>query len=237
MRVTQVETITQMTFLPHLFPVNCYFVEEEEGLTLIDAALPYSSKGIIETANKIGKPITRIILTHAHEDHVGALDALKRILPNVQVYISKRDSRLLTGDCSLHETEPQLPIKGGVPKKIKTTPDVLLNEADKIGSLVSIAVPGHTPGSMAFFDTRNGSMIAGDAIQIRGGINVSGQFSLLFPFPALATWNKHAAVDSAKKISEYRPSLLAVGHGDMLLNPLTDLQQAIVKAEKNLMDL
>ncbi|WP_318502833.1 MBL fold metallo-hydrolase [Bacillus sp. T3] len=235
MRVIHEGTITQMTFLPLFFQVNCYFVEEEEGLTLIDAALPYSSKGIIETANKIGKPITRIVLTHAHGDHVGALDALKRILPNVQVYISKRDSRLLAGDCSLNETEPQLPIKGGVPKKIKTTPDVLLNDGDKIGSLVSIAVPGHTPGSMAFFDTRNGSMIAGDAIQIRGGINVSGQYSLMFPFPALATWNKHAAVESAKKIREFQPSLLAVGHGDMLRNPMMELEQAIIKAENNLM--
>lgn len=237
MRVIHEGTITQMTFLPHFFPVNCYFVEEDEGLTLIDAALPYSLKGIIETANKIGKPITKIVLTHAHEDHVGALDALKRILPNADVYISKRDARLLAGDCSLNDTEEQLPIKGGIPKNIKTTPDVILNEGDKIGSLFSIAVPGHTPGSMAFLDTRNGSMIAGDAIQIRGGINVSGQISLLFPFPALATWNKHAAVESAKKISEYRPSLLAVGHGNMLRNPLTELEQAILKAENNLRKL
>lgn len=64
--------------MANVFPVNCYLVEEEEGLTLIDAALPYSSKGILMVAESIGKPITKIVLTHAHEDHLGALDSIKK---------------------------------------------------------------------------------------------------------------------------------------------------------------
>lgn len=77
MKITKSNTLFQLSFMPRLFPVNCYLVEEEQELTLIDAAMPYSVKGIIRASQKIGKPITKLILTHAHSDHVGALDAIK----------------------------------------------------------------------------------------------------------------------------------------------------------------
>jgi glyoxylase-like metal-dependent hydrolase (beta-lactamase superfamily II) len=76
MRIRQYGTVYQLTFLPRAFPINCYLVEEDTELTLIDAGMPFSSKGILKAAEKIGKPITRIVLTHGHEDHVGALALL-----------------------------------------------------------------------------------------------------------------------------------------------------------------
>lgn len=90
MKITQIGKIYQLTFMPNFFPVNCYLIEEENGLTLIDAALPYSYKKILEAAKEIGKDITKILLTHAHDDHVGALDALKKLMPHVPIYICKR---------------------------------------------------------------------------------------------------------------------------------------------------
>jgi glyoxylase-like metal-dependent hydrolase (beta-lactamase superfamily II) len=234
MKTTQIGTLYQLTFIPRLFPVNCYLVEEEDGLTLIDAALPYSTSAILQAAAKIGKPITRIVLTHAHDDHVGALDALKEALPGVPVHISSRDARLLAGDVSLDPDEPNSPIRGGVPKKLKTRADIVLRDGDRIGSLLAVSVPGHTPGSMAFLDTRSRSLIAGDAMQTRGGVAVSGQVKPLFPFPALATWNKQAALDSARKLAALSPALLAVGHGRMLLEPLADINRAIAEAETKL---
>lgn len=93
MRILREQFLTQLTFLPRMFPVNCYLVEEEKELTLVDAALPYSMRGILQAAKEMGKPITRILLTHAHNDHVGALDALKAELPDVPVHISHRDAR------------------------------------------------------------------------------------------------------------------------------------------------
>jgi glyoxylase-like metal-dependent hydrolase (beta-lactamase superfamily II) len=234
MRIIHKQSVYQLTFLPRFFPVNCYLVEEEDDLTLIDAALPYSSKGIMQAARQIGKPIARIVLTHAHGDHVGALDALKQELPEVPVYISKRDARLLSGDISLDAEEPQTPIRGSVPKKVKTRADVCLEDGDRIGSLVAISTPGHTPGSMSFLDTRNQALIAGDALQIRGGIAVSGQIKPWFPFPAMATWNKQASLESVRKLRDYQPSLLAVGHGSMIVEPKTWMDKAIAEAERNL---
>ncbi|MBL1705549.1 MBL fold metallo-hydrolase, partial [Klebsiella pneumoniae] len=85
-----------------------------------------------------------IVLTHAHDDHIGALDALKEVLPHVPVYISKRDAKLLEGDTTLQKNEPNTSIKGGVPKKVKTAPDILLEDGDRVGSLLAIMTPGHT---------------------------------------------------------------------------------------------
>lgn len=224
----------QVSFMASVFPVNCYLVEEEDGLMLIDAALPYSMKGILKAAAAIGKPITKIILTHAHEDHVGALDKIKEALPDVPVYISVRDNRIMHGDTSLDEHEHQTPIKGGVPKKLKTRANILLKEGDLIGSLAAIETPGHTPGSMSFIDTRSKALIAGDAYQTRGGIAVAGDIVTWFPFPAFGTWSKETSLASAKKLVSYQPKLLAVGHGEMLENPIGEMKQAINRLEQKL---
>ncbi|QQE78346.1 MBL fold metallo-hydrolase [Alicyclobacillus sp. SO9] len=229
MRLIQNRNLYQLTFLPTLFPVNCYFVVEDDGLTLIDTALPYSATSILAAASKLQRPIVRILLTHAHGDHVGGLDKLKKALPDVSVQMSVRDARLLGGDRTLDPDEPQTPIRGDVPKpkSIVTTPDVLLHDGDRIGSLIAISTPGHTPGSMSFIDTRTQAIIAGDAFQTRGGFAVTGQLKPLFPFPAMATWNKEIAIKSALRIVDYNPTLLAVGHGKMLENPVEHMARII----------
>ena len=232
MKISKIKTVYQIAFMPQLFPVNCYFVEEENELTLIDTALPYSTKSIISAAKKIGKPIRNIILTHAHADHVGALDALKKLLPEAHISISSRDSSLLAGDTSLLPHEKNRPIRGSIPKKIKTSPDILLQEGDRIGSLEVIESPGHTPGSISLLDTRNRSIIVGDAFQTRGGIAVSGTIKPMFPFPALATWDQDIALESAEKLINYHPSLLATGHGKMIDNPIDLMKKAIIQARK-----
>lgn len=231
MKKTTVQTVTQLAFMPRVFPVNCYLVEEEDSLTLIDAGLSFCKDGILKAANRLGKPIRRIVLTHAHQDHVGALDALKRLLPDAQVHISARDARLLAGDASLLSHEPNLPIRGSVPAGIKTKPDVLLRDGDRIGSLLAVAAPGHTPGSMAFLDTRNRILIVGDAFQVRGGLAVSGKLMPWFPFPAMATWSKREALASAKKLRLLQPSLLAAGHGRLVEQPGSALDRVIAAAE------
>jgi glyoxylase-like metal-dependent hydrolase (beta-lactamase superfamily II) len=81
----------------------------------------------------------------------------------------------------------------------------LLKPGDRVGSLEVIASPGHTPGHVAFFDVRDKALIAGDALQTRGGIAVSGDLRLLFPFVAMATWNKPVALTSAKTLRALTP--------------------------------
>ncbi|MGF7050222.1 glyoxylase-like metal-dependent hydrolase (beta-lactamase superfamily II) [Paenibacillus sp. DS2015] len=231
MKSTTIQKVHQLSFLPRLFPINVYLVEEDDGLTLIDTGMPFSKNGILKAASKLGKPIVRIVLTHAHGDHVGALDTLKVALPDSKVYISRRDNALLSGNTELEAHEPQTKIRGSVPTHIVTKPDYLLEDLDRIGSLQAIASPGHTPGHMAFIDTRSDILIAGDALQTRGGLAVSGHMNPLFPFPALATWNKETALESAKRLLLLNPTWLAVGHGLVMQNPSQAMDLAITKAQ------
>ncbi len=220
--------------LTHLGALNCYLVREDDGFTLIDTAWPSGqAQAIMQEARKLGLPIVRIVLTHAHIDHVGTLDALHEALPNAQVAISERDARFLSGDKSLDRSEPQVPLRGGYPV-CKTKPELLLHEGDRIGSLEVIATPGHTPGQLAFLDTRDLAVIVGDAFQTLGGVAVAGTVELLFPLPALATWHKGLALESARKLLALQPSLLAVGHGRVLSNPQPAMQRAIRVMEQSL---
>lgn len=234
MRVKKIENIYQLAFMPSSFPINCYLVEEEDGLTLIDCALAGSARNIGLSAKVIGKPITNIALTHAHPDHVGALDILKKQFPEAQVSMSEREAKILSGDKSASPEDRGKPIKGGTPKNVQTRPDRLLQEGDFVGSLEVFSSPGHSPGSISFFDSRTGVLIAGDAFQTRGGMAVSGILKPLFPFPALATWDKQTALESAKKLTRLQPSSLAVGHGRIINQPLRHMEQAIRDAEQKL---
>jgi len=225
--------LVQLTRFPRMFPMNCYLVREDDGLTLIDTTIASSAPAIVDAARGLGMPIRRIVLTHAHGDHIGAVDALHKLLPEAEVLISARDARFLAGDMSLDPGEPQDKLRGAY-QTISTRPSRLLADGDRVGSLQVVSSPGHTPGHIALFDTRDGTLIAGDAFQTRAGIAVSGTVRLLFPFPALATWHRSTALASARRLRALEPARLAVGHGELLEQPLTAIDGAIAVAAKAL---
>ncbi|GCE16823.1 MBL fold metallo-hydrolase [Dictyobacter kobayashii] len=218
--------------LTHLGAINCYLVREDDGFTLIDTAWPENqAQAIMAEVKKLGLPIVRILLTHDHIDHVGSLDALHAALPDVPVAISEREARLMTGDLSLDPSEPQDKKLGNYP--CTTKPTFLLHDGDRIGSLVAISSPGHSVGHMAFLDTRDRTLIAGDAFQTLGGVAVAGTFKILFPLPALSTWHKDLALESARKLLALQPSVLAIGHGRMLNQPQVAMEKAIRVMEQS----
>src|SRR3954470_18842211 len=95
--------------------VNCFLVEEDDGLTLIDTMIPRSGKAILAHADALGRPIVRIALTHPHMDHIGSLDEVAAQLPDAEVSISPRDARLMAGDKSLDPGEEKGKLRGGYP--------------------------------------------------------------------------------------------------------------------------
>ena len=163
--------------LTRLGAVNAYLVVEDDGLTLVDTMIPRSQDAILAAARDLGAPIVRIALTHAHGDHVGSLDALASALPQAEVSISARDARLMAGDRGLDPDEPQSRLRGGSPT-IATRPGRTLRAGDRVGSLEVVAAPGHTPGHVAFLDTRDRSLIAGDVFTSYGKVAVSNHFYL-----------------------------------------------------------
>ncbi|HEX6478585.1 MAG TPA: MBL fold metallo-hydrolase [Ktedonobacteraceae bacterium] len=206
--------------------VNVYLVREEDGFTLVDTALQSCARSIVQVARQCGQPIRRILLTHAHADHSGGLDAVHALVPEAEFVMPARDARFLTGDRSLDADESRDKLRGGWVIR-KTQPTRLLHEGDRVGSLEVIATQGHTPGHCSFLDTRNRTLIAGDAFDTKAGIAVSGTLKPLFPLVALATWHKPTCLESARKLRALAPSRIAVGHGRVLNDPLAAMDRAI----------
>lgn len=225
------DRLVQLTRFPLLFPVNCYLVREEDGLTLVDTGVAGATGAVLAAARAMGGTIRRIALTHAHADHVGGLDALAAALPGVEVLISGRDARFLAGDRSIDPDEPDAKPRGSFVQR-EATPTGWLAPRDRVGSLVVVAAPGHTPGQVAFLDPRDRTLIVGDAFQTRGGVAVSGVVRPTFPFPALATWHKPTALASAEALRALAPARLAVGHGSVLHDPLPAMDEAIAAARR-----
>ena len=93
-----------------------------------------------------------------------------------------------------------------------------------------MAAPGHTPGHVAFLDTRDRALLAGDVFTAYGRLAVTSHRYLRFPFAAMATWNRATDLDSARALRELAPSLLAVGHGPALRDPRSAMDEAIRRA-------
>jgi glyoxylase-like metal-dependent hydrolase (beta-lactamase superfamily II) len=209
---------------------NCYLVREEDGLTVVDTNMSGTDKDIVKAAASVGLPIARITLTHAHGDHAGSLDGLAALAPDAEVALHGRTATFLQGDLTLLTHEPQDKLRGGY-VTCTTQARRLLQPGDRLGSLRVVASPGHTPDHVAFYDERDGTLLAGDAFQTKAGTAVAGVKRWLFPFPAMATWHLPTAVESARALRDLNPSRLAVGHGRVLENPVAEMDKAIREAE------
>jgi glyoxylase-like metal-dependent hydrolase (beta-lactamase superfamily II) len=214
--------------LSRLGAVNAFLVVEDDGLTLVDTMLSRSQDGILAAARELGRPIVRIVLTHAHGDHVGSLDALAAALPEAEVSISARDARFLGGDRTLDPGEPQSKLRGGYPTT-STRPGPELSPGDRVGSLEVVAAPGHTPGHVAFFDRRDGTLLCGDTFTTIGGVATTNKVRLPFPLASMATWDGPTELDSARALRALEPARLAPGHGKVVESPLAAMDAAIAK--------
>src|SRR3954466_11650367 len=216
--------------LTRLGAVNAFLVAEEDGLTLVDTMIPRSQDAILAAARELDAPIVRIALTHAHGDHAGSPHPLPAPPPQGDATLSARDARFLTGDMSLDPDEPQSKLRGGYPK-VQTRPGRLLAPGDRVGSLEVVAAPGHTPGQVAFLDTRDRTLIAADAFSTLGGVRTSAKPNPRFPLPGLATWDRPTALRTAKELRALDPARLAVGHGDGAPSPGGAMDAAIAKLD------
>ena len=74
---------------------NVYLLLDDEGLVLVDAALPFNGGRILRYIQRLGREpseLRSIILTHAHPDHTGTIPVLRQ-RSDFSVFVHPNDTR------------------------------------------------------------------------------------------------------------------------------------------------
>jgi len=137
---------------------NCFLVADKKSkeVWLIDPGAE-GNRIRVEIERLDLKP-SKILLTHAHGDHIGAVEELRKFY-NIPVFIHEKDHSLLV------DPEENLSAAFGMPIAAGKA-DGFLAEGDKLnlGELrfEVIETPGHTPGGVTIYGEK--AAFTGDAL-------------------------------------------------------------------------
>jgi glyoxylase-like metal-dependent hydrolase (beta-lactamase superfamily II) len=189
-----------------------YCIEDADGLTIIDASLASAGDKILKQVQGMGRQpadIKRILITHAHPDHVGALPLLKK-RTGAQVMASAQEKPVIEGK----EPIPRAPGRLRPPEmRYPGTPvDRVLGEGDVLpevmGGLHVLFTPGHAPGHLSFWQPEKRILICGDVIfHLR---NLGLPFSFL-------TYDVEENKRSIQRLAGLDAAVVCFGHGEPLV--------------------
>jgi glyoxylase-like metal-dependent hydrolase (beta-lactamase superfamily II) len=209
---------------------NCYILIQD-GLTVIDTGLPGSGKKILayirDRLHREPVEIKTIIITHFHLDHTGGVAALKAASPAAKVAVGTGDEGYVDG--TLTEPVPSglvgllMRFYSFIMRPEHFSPDILLEDGDRIDGLLCLTLPGHTLGSIGLLDETTRSLFCGDIFRSDGS-SVSGG-------PLQFTMDPVREHKSRRKIAARDFDLLLPGHGVPLQHGASAKVRAFVGIE------
>jgi len=133
--------------------VNCYIIpsEKDNCVYIIDPGA--SPDKIVAHAQTFGFDNYKVLLTHAHIDHISALKETMDKLNTSFVYLNENDIGLYQSPAN--ELQPLMPA-------LKEHPDTVDSfDSDEVEV---IPTPGHTPGGVSFYLKRLNALFTGDTL-------------------------------------------------------------------------
>ncbi|WP_429945989.1 MBL fold metallo-hydrolase [Bibersteinia trehalosi] len=142
------------------FQQNCSIVwDENKNAAIIDAG--DNADIIIKFIEEQQLNVTKLLITHAHLDHIMAVEKVSKHF-GVEVYGSQ------LADKPLFDNLPEICASYGFPRVPAFLPDHWLNEGDEIEvgtlSFEIRHLPGHSPGHIGFFEMKNKIAFSGDVL-------------------------------------------------------------------------
>lgn len=183
--------------------VNIYTFQHGDHIYLIDTGFGRNARPVVGAFRKANVPwdrVGKILLTHHHVDHTGGAAYLLRLThapvacheadaPYVEGREKARTSRLMRLFVRVHPAPVAIQLRDG----------------DRVGPLVALHLPGHTPGNVAFHDPEKGILFSGDSVVERDG-------KLTLPAVRFAA-DIGQAVRSLDRLRGLTVKMLLPGHG------------------------
>ena len=140
---------------------NVWIVGNEDECVIIDS--PHDAAAIISQVR--GRKVLAILLTHAHNDHIGAAREVADAV-GAPIHLNPEDQVLW------EQVYPG------------TTPDQTITDGDEFqvagATLKAIHTPGHSPGSTCFHLETENTVFTGDTL-FNGGPGATGRYYSDYP--------------------------------------------------------
>jgi glyoxylase-like metal-dependent hydrolase (beta-lactamase superfamily II) len=211
---------------------NCYVIESDDGLTLVDAAYPSTwdlVQRCLDSLRRSTDDIRGLIITHGHFDHLGFAASVQQRF-GVPVWVHPGDFPLAAHPYSYRPERPRLlyPLAypGSVPVLMRMvaagalrvpgfTPDRELQPGavlDLPGRPQVIATPGHTDGECVFLLADRRILLTGDAL-----VTLDPYTGFRGPriIARAATHDSRQALESVASLAALGVDHVLPGHGEL----------------------
>ena len=211
---------------------NCFVVEDDEGVTLVDACFPSTWPAVracLQAGGRSVSDVRGLVLTHGHFDHVGFAYFLQR-QHGVPVWAHRGDLPILAHPYRYDPERPRLlhplthraswPVLGAmVAAGALRVPGVAADHVvdgrmvlELPGRPELIPTPGHTDGECVLHLPGRGALITGDAL-----VTLDPYTGHRGPrvVARAATHDSRLALDSLRGLRDLDASTVLPGHGEI----------------------
>lgn len=201
---------------------NSYLLVDPDGLTVIDAGLPYSEKRTLKYIASLGRSaneIRRILITHADLDHYGCLASLQKA-SGACTFASQAEAEAMAKGQSSRPVYRNVDrfqrfvigLMGRFMKALPFQVEEFLADGQVLpvlGGLKVVATPGHSPGHLSFYAPSAAILFCGDSMRSDGKRGLRGSRSR-------NNWDQSLANASVARQAKLGAKILCPGHGPVV---------------------